>query len=171
MTEQKSVLKTAVMVIAILLVVLVSILGYLNAKGQKLPEGQIIIKAEDKIIGKITREEVAKLPVVHKKMVINSTRGLTKHNYSCTPLVEVFNHIDPQIVKKYKRVITRGVDNYISGVYMEEVREKNNVLLVYADNGKPLKSKTGYEGTMRIVIVNDLYGQRFTNYLVELEME
>ncbi|MEN6325452.1 MAG: molybdopterin-dependent oxidoreductase [Syntrophomonas sp.] len=171
MTGQKNILKIVVMVIAILLVVLVSILGYLNAKGERLDEGQIVIKAEDKIIGEITREEVMKLPVVHKKMVINSTSGLTKHNYSCTPLMEVFNHIDPQIAKQYKRVITKGVDNYVSGVYMQEVLEKNNVLLVYADNGKPLKSKTGYEGTMRIVIVNDLYGQRFTNYLVEIQLE
>ena len=54
---------------------------------------------------------------------------------------------------------------------MEEVLEKNNVYLVYADNGAPLKSKTGTEGTMRIVILDDLYGQRFTNYLVEIQLE
>jgi hypothetical protein len=54
---------------------------------------------------------------------------------------------------------------------MEEVREKNNVFLVYADNGKPLQTKNGGEGTMRVVILNDPFGQRFTNYLVEIELE
>ena len=79
--------------------------------------------------------------------------------------------MDPAIVKNYKRVITRGVDNYVSGLNMEEVLESNNVFLVYADNGKALKSKSSREGTMRIIILNDPYGQRFTNYLVEIELE
>jgi hypothetical protein len=169
--EQKNLLKIRVTAIIILLLILVSVFGYLNAKGQKLPEGQIRITAGNDIIGEITLEEVQKLPVINKKLVINSTIGLTKHKFTCTPLLEVFNYIDPDIVKDYKRVITRGVDNYTSGVNMEEVLEKNNVLLVYADNGKPLKSKTEGEGTMRIVIINDLYGQRFTNYLVEMQLE
>jgi len=43
--------------------------------------------------------------------------------------------------------------------------------LVYEDNGKPLKSKTGKEGTMRVVILNDIFGQRFTNFLVEMQLE
>jgi len=63
------------------------------------------------------------------------------------------------------------VDKYPSGVDVEEVLQKNNVLLVYEDNGMPLKSKKGDRETMRIVIVNDLYGQRFTNYLVEIQLE
>lgn len=171
MAGQKSALQIIVTVIAVLLVILGGIFGYLNAKGEKLNEGQLRIKADNVVIGEITVEEIEKLPVVNKKMVINSTSGLTKHKFTCTPLLEVFNHIDPQIVKEYKRVITKGVDNYTSGVDMEEVLQKNNVLLVYEDNGMPLKSKTGSQGTMRIVIVNDLYGQRFTNYLVELQLE
>ncbi len=104
-------------------------------------------------------------------MVINSTGGLTKHKFTGTPLLEVFNYVDPDIVKDYKRVITVGVDKYTSGVDMEEVLQKNNVLLIYEDNGMPLKSKKGDQETMRIVIVNDLYGQRFTNYMVEIQLE
>jgi hypothetical protein len=164
-------LKVIVTALIVLLVVLVGIFGYLNARGEKLEEGKIRFKAANEILGEITVEEVKQLPAVNKKMAISSTSGLTKHNFTCTPLLEVFNHIDPEIVKSYEKVITRGVDNYVSGVNMEEVLEKNNVYLVYADNGAPLKSKTGTEGTMRIVILDDLYGQRFTNYLVEIQLE
>ena len=170
MPEQKVSLKFIVPVIVIL-VVLAGVFGYLNSKGERLEEGKIRLKAGNEVIGEITLDEVRKLPVVDKKLVINSTTGLTKHKFTCTPLLAVFNQIDPEIVKQYKRVITRGVDNYTSGVNMEEVLEKNNVLLVYADNDMPLKSKTGSEDTMRIVILNDLYGQRFTNYLVEIQLE
>jgi len=34
-----------------------------------------------------------------------------------------------------------------------------------------LSSKTGDKETMRIVIMNDAFGQRFTNYLVEIQLE
>lgn len=171
MPEQKNLLKIVVTVIVILLVMLISIFGYLNVKREKLEEGNIRFKAGNDVIAEITLDEVKKLPAVNKKMVINSTSGLTKHNFTGTPLREVFNYIDPEIMKRYERVITRGVDNYTSGVDMEEVLKKNNVFLVYADNGTSLKSKTGTEDTMRIVILNDPYGQRFTNYLVEMQLE
>ncbi len=167
---QKSTNKIMVTAIVIL-VLLISIFGYLNSKGEKLEEGKIKLKAENDILGEITLEEVKKLPAVNKKMAISSTGGLTKHNFTGTPLLEIFNHMDPEIVKRYKRVIIRGVDNYTSGVTMEEVLEKNNVFVVYADNGEPLKSKTGKEESMRIVILNDQFGQRFTNYLVEMQLE
>ncbi|MGR6836647.1 molybdopterin-dependent oxidoreductase [Syntrophomonas erecta] len=170
MPGQKISLKSLLALIVVL-IVLIGLFGYLNARGEKLAEGTIILKAGKQVIGEITIEDVEKLPAVNKKVVINSTSGLSKHKFTGTPLAEVFNHFDPQIVKQYERVITRGVDNYVSGVNMEEVLEKNNVLLVYADNGEPLKSKTGTSGTMRIIILNDLYGQRFTNYLVEIELE
>lgn len=42
--------------------------------------------------------------------------------------------------------------------------------MVYADGGKPLKTKTGKDGTLRIVIVDNQFGQRFTNFLVSMEL-
>lgn len=153
------------------LIILISLLGYVNSRGEKLAEGSLRVTAGNDIIGEITLDEIKKLPAVNKKMVIDSTGGFTKHNFTCTPLREVFNQIDPQIVKRYKKVITRGTDRYTSGVAMAEVLEKNNVFLVYADNGKPLPSKIGDQDTMRIVILNDPFGQRFTNYLVEIQLE
>lgn len=160
-----------VFIIIIILLFVIILLSYFNLQGEKLEEGRIRVKAGDHIIGEITIDEVKKLPAVNKKLVINSTAGLSKHNFTGVALYEVFNQMDPAIVKNYNRVITRGVDNYVSGLNMEEVLESNNVFLVYADNGKALKSKSGREGTMRIIILNDPYGQRFTNYLAEIELE
>jgi hypothetical protein len=155
----------------LVLTIIIGILGYLNSRGEKLEEGSITLKAGHEIIGVITLDQVKQLPVVNKKMAISSTAGLSKHNFTCTPLRGAFDQVDPQIVERYQRVITRGVDNYVSGVTMEEVLEKNNVFLVYADNDQPLRSKIGGKDTMRIVIMNDSFGQRFTNYLVEIELE
>ncbi len=170
MSNQKNLVKFMISIIVILIVA-ISIFGYLNSKGERLEEGKIRLKAGNDTISEISLDEVKKLPAVDKKLVINSTSGLTQHNFTGTPLMEVFNSIDPQITKEYKKVITRGTDNYVSGINMEEVLQKNNVFLVYADNGEPLKSKTGTENTMRIIILNDVFGQRFTNFLVELQLE
>lgn len=158
-------------VVATALVVVIMVFACLNRHHEEFAEGKIVLKAGNEIIGEIMLEDVKRLPAVEKKLVIDSTEGFSRHNFTCTELREVFNYIDPQIVNRYKRVITRGVDNYVSGVNMEEVQEENNVYLVYADNGEPLVGHGGETGTMRIVILNDLYGQRFTNYLVAMELE
>ncbi len=161
----------AIIIIIICLVVIVGIFLYLNSLEERPDEGEIRIKAGNNIVGVVTLEDVKQLPAVKKKLAINSTLGITKHQFTCTPLSEVFNQIDPGIVNEYKKIITIGVDNYTSAIKMDEVLEKNNVYLVYEDNGKPLKSKTGKEGTMRVVILNDIFGQRFTNFLVEMRLE
>ena len=158
-------------IIIIGLIVIVGIFLYLNSFEERLDEGEIRIKAGDDILGIVTLDDVKQLPVVKKKLAINSTLGITKHEFTCTPLSEVFNKIDPDIVDQYEKVVTIGVDNYISSVKMNEVLEKNNVFLVYEDNGEPLKSKIGEEGTMRVIILNDIFGQRFTNFLVEMRLE
>lgn len=158
-------------VIIICLIIVVGIFLYLNSLEERLDEGEIRIKAGNNVLGIVALEDVKQLPSVKKKLAINSTLGITKHQFTCTPLSEVFNKIEPNIVNDYKKIITIGVDNYTSSIKMDEVLEKNNVFLVYEDNGKPLKSKTGKEGTMRVVILNDIFGQRFTNFLVEMRLE
>lgn len=158
-------------IIIIGLIVIVGIFLYLNSFEERFDEGEIRIRAGGDILGIVTLDDVKQLPVVKKKLAINSTLGITKHEFTCTPLLEVFNKIDPDIVDQYEKVVTIGVDNYISAVKMNEVLEKNNVFLVYEDNGEPLKPKTGEEGTMRVIILNDIFGQRFTNFLVEIRLE
>lgn len=160
-----------IIIIIICLIAIIGVFLYLNSLEERLDEGEIRITAGGNILGIVTLEDVKQLPVVKKKLAINSTLGITKHQFTCTPLLEVFNKIKPSIANDYKKIITIGVDNYTSSIKMDEVLEKNNVFLVYEDNGKPLKSKTGKEGTMRIVILNDIFGQRFTNFLVEMRLE
>ncbi len=161
----------AVIIIITCLVIVVAIFLCLNLREERLDEGQIRIRAGSDILGTVTLEDVKQLPAVKKKLAINSTLGITKHHFTCTPLSEVFNKVDPSIIDKYEKIITIGVDNYTSPIRMKEVLKTNNVYLVYEDNGEPLKSKTGVEGTMRVVILNDQFGQRFTNFLVEMQLE
>jgi hypothetical protein len=54
---------------------------------------------------------------------------------------------------------------------MDEVLAENAVYLMYEDNGKPLLTKDGKPGAMRVVVLDDVFGQRFTNYMIEIVLE
>ncbi len=154
-----------------LLVIIIVVFAFLNRGDENLQEGQILVKTGDNVIGVLTVADLQKLPAAQKKMVIQSTSGMTKHEFTGTPLLDALNSIDPGLSQKYTRIITRGIDNYTSGVNMSEVLRPNNVFIVYADRGEPLKTKTGGEGAMRIIIYQDEFGQRFTNFLTRLELQ
>lgn len=153
-----------------LLVIIIAVFALLNRSEEDLQEGQIVIKAGDTVLGVLTVADMQKLPAVQKKLVVQSTSGMTRHEFTGALLLDALNSIDPGIPQKYTRIITKGIDNYTSGVNMSEVLRPNNVFIVYADYGKPLRTKTGGEGAMQIIIYQDEFGQRFTNFLTSLEL-
>ena len=155
----------------LLLAVIVVVFSFLNRSPDNLQEGQLLVKAGDKQLALLTITDLQQLPAVEKKMVINSSRGKSEHQFTCTELREVLDSVDSGLTSQYNRIITRGIDNYTSGLEMKEVWKPDNVYIAYADGGKPLKTKTGKEGSMRIIIMADEFGQRFTNFLVSIELE
>lgn len=155
----------------LLLVVVVAVFAFFNRSQDNLQEGQLLIKAGDNQLALLTIADLQQLPAVEKQMVISSTLGKSEHKFSCIELAEVFDSIDPGLTSQYTRIITRGIDHYTSGLEMGEVLKPDNVYIVYADGDKPLKTKTGKEGSMRLIIVDDEFGQRFTNFLVSIELE
>lgn len=102
------------------------------------------------------------MPSVKRTMSIHSTSGTTKHSFRGTLLSNVI---------AYEWVQPIGVDDYMSDISMEEVMADNCVYVMYEDNGEPLQTKTGEPGAMRVVVLDDVFGQRFTNYLIELVLE
>lgn len=163
--------KKILYVLIALLVVIITIFAFLNRSNEDLREDQILIKSNDTVFGVLTVADLEKLPAVQKRMVVQSTGGMTKHEFTGVTLLDALNSIDLGLTQKYTRIITRGIDNYTSGVEMSEVLRPNNVFIVYADYGQPLKTKTGGEGAMRIIIYQDEFGQRFTNFLTSLELQ
>lgn len=155
----------------VLLAITVAVFSFFNREQTSLKEGMVVIKAGDTTLGSFTIAALQKMPAVEKKMLIHSTSGNTENEFTCVPLLAVLNSIDPALTQKYKKVITKGVDNYTSGVDMSEVLQPDNVYIAYADHGKPLKTRTGEDGSMRIIICNDEYGQRQTTWLVSMELQ
>ena len=127
--------KKILLAVVALLVVIIAVFALLNRSGEELHEGEILIKAGGTTLGVLTVADLQKLPAVQKKMVIQSTGGMTKHDFTGTPLLDALNSIDPGLTQEYTRIITKGIDNYTSGVEMSEVLRPNNVFIVYADHG------------------------------------
>lgn len=170
-TVQDNKAKKIMIVAIVLLIVIVAVFALLNRSQDDLREGELLIKGGDKQLALLTIDDLRKLPAVEKAMVINSSRGNSEHRFTCTELKGVLDTVDLELTSQYTRIITRGIDNYTSGLEMSEVLQPDNVYIAYADDSQPLKTKNGQDGSMQIIIMTDEFGQRFTYFLVSIEME
>ena len=163
----------------VLLILITAVTWYFSRDRGGMQEGTVVIKAGDAVLGSFTAAELQKFPAVEKKLVITPGCGgdcksgsdeeaSSEHNYTGTPLLEVLNSIDPALTQKYQKVISRGIDYYSQVMEMSEIEQPDNVYIVYRDNGKPLKTKTGGDGGLLLVVCSDESGQRFTDWLVSL---
>ena len=133
--------------------------------------GSLAIRAYGVVLAEVNIEDIRALPSVRRTLSIHSSAGVTQHNFRGTLLSNVLGQVDPGIVEHYRWVLAVGVDSFISGIRMDEVRAENNVYVMYEDNGELLPRKNGEPGAMRIVVLDDFFGQRFTNYLLEIVLE
>jgi len=133
--------------------------------------GNLAIRAYGVVVAELGLDEIRALPSVRRTMSIHSTAGVTRHSFRGTLLSNIIGLVATELMDEYNWVLAVGVDDYISGIGMDEVRAENNVFVMYEDNGEPLLKKNGESGGMRIVVMDDVFGQRFTNYLLEIVFE
>jgi len=131
----------------------------------------LVFRAYGLVLGEISLEDIRALPSVKRTMSIHSSAGITQHSFRGTLLSAALDFIDPQLTKDYKWAMAIGVDDYISGIDMSEILAENNVFIMYEDNDEALPQKNGQPGALRIVVLDDVFGQRFTNYLLEIVLE
>ena len=136
-----------------------------------LETGTLAIRAYGLVLAEISMNDIQTLPVVKRTMSIHSSAGITQHAFRGTLLSNILNMLDPAIMEEYSWALAVGVDDYISGITMEEIVAENSVFIMYEDNGEPLVKKNGEPGALRIVVLDDVFGQRFTNYLLEIVLE
>ena len=133
--------------------------------------GSIAFRAYGVVLAEVGLDEIRALPSVKRTMSIHSSAGVTQHAFRGALLSNVLELVDPGLMDEYGWILAVGVDDYISGVSMDEVLAENNVFIMYEDNGELLPKKNGEPGGMRIVVLDDVFGQRFTNFLLEIVLE
>jgi len=158
-----------------LLVLIIAVCSLLTRKSGP-QEGTVVIKTGAETLGSFTVADLRKLPALEKRVVVRTNCGtgdenICEYNFTGTPLLGVLNNIDPGLTRKYKKVITKGSDYYSQVLEMSEIMQDDNVYIVYADSGQPLQTKAGGEGSLQAVVCNDTSGQRFTKWLVSLELQ
>ena len=133
--------------------------------------GLLAVRVYGVVLGEISLEEIKELPSYRRAMSIHSSSGVTRHDFRGALLSDVLDLLDLTLKERYLWLRTVGVDEYMSDISMDEVRKENAVFLMYEDNGEPLPKRDGTPGAMRVVVIDDMFGQRFTNYLFELVLE
>lgn len=130
--------------------------------------GSLVIRAYGLVLAEIGLDEIRALPSVRRVMSIHSTAGVTSHSFRGTLLSNVLNLADPGLVGEYDWALAVGVDDFMSGIGMNEIMAENSVFVMYEDNDEPLLKKNGEPGGIRIVVLDDVFGQRFTQFMIEI---
>ena len=133
--------------------------------------GCLAIRAYGVVLGEIPLSGIRELPSVRRTLSIHSSAGVTQHSFRGALLADILDLLDPGLKERYRWLRTVGVDEYMSDITMDEVLKENCVFLMYEDDGEALPMKNGEPGAMRVVILDDMFGQRFTNYLLEIVLE
>ena len=131
----------------------------------------LAIRAYGVVIAEVSLDDIKALPSVKRTMSIHSSKGTTTHEFRGTLLSNILELAGRELMSEYDWILAVGVDDYISDIGMDEVAAENSVFVMYEDNGEPLYTKRGKPGGMRIVVLDDVFGQRFTNYLLEIVLE
>lgn len=160
------------LVFGIGLLLLITVIAVFSLNKGDAREGTLVVEAGDTLLGSFTVADIKTFPAVHKELVLQTNCGdIVEHNYTCVPLLDLLNSIDPGLRQNYDKVITRGIDYYSQVLEMSEVLQPDNVYIAYADFGQPLEMKSGAPGTLQLIVCSDKSGQRFTNWLVSLELQ
>ena len=169
--------KKVIIIIVILLLAVVGITAFLNrgsiAEKEAAQKEALITFLEDS-----KEVDTVKMSFVKKqgentfnKDLDTSDSGPVEHTYTGVPLKNVIEEVGIDFDNK-KQVVVKAVDGYTVALTAKEVREDDNVYLVYQSNGKPLKSKKeGGTGPYRLVIKNDQFGQRWCKFVTEVNVK
>ncbi|MBR4231778.1 MAG: FMN-binding protein [Oscillospiraceae bacterium] len=121
-------------------------------------------------LGEITLDDIRNLDTYRRKITIRSaSEGVTVHDFRGVRLSEAIAAAGgEELLAASRSVVVTGTDGYESELAPEEIALENNVYLMYEDNGEMMKTAGGSEGALRLIILSDDFGQRFTNYVAAL---
>ncbi|MEG0829428.1 MAG: molybdopterin-dependent oxidoreductase [Anaerovoracaceae bacterium] len=155
------------------LVVIIGITAFLNMNGNQTGKDgmSFTVTQDEKQVATFSIEEIKKMPSVkfHEK-IVSSDKGDTQGDYIGVPISYILNKADEQLLKKNDKFIFVAGDGFAAAAKGRELDKKENVILVYAMDGKNLEPfKDGGQGPMRLIIRSDTYGNRSVRFLSGVE--
>lgn len=142
-----------------------------NLSNAKHGDSTLTIARDGEAIRVFSLEEIQAMPYIEtEKTIVSSSYENESAVFKGVELSYLLNKVDQSLLKECKKFITRAEDGYASAVSADEVLLEGNVLVVYAKDGESLGDyKNGGSGPMRLLIINDEFGNRATRYLNEID--
>lgn len=169
--------KRLVIIIAVLVIV-VGFLSYINQKSlanrdQSAENPSITIKLKGEEKGSIALNEIRALGEEEFVATLRSSgKPPSDHTYKGVPLSAVLRAVDAGILENGKQVAIKAIDGYVSAFKIDEVKDEENIFVVYLQDGKALKAKKdGGSGPLMIVVRKDEFGQRWCKFVSEVEIQ
>lgn len=125
--------------------------------------------AAGSLLGAISVEDIRGLDAYQRRLEIRSAgEGVSAHDFRGARLRDIIGSLDAAWLTDYAYISAIGSDDYLAAIDMAEVCEENNAFIMYEDDGQPLLTLAGEAGGMRLVMLDDSFGQRFTRNLVRI---
>ncbi len=169
--------KKMIIIVVILMAATVGVTAFLNRgsiaeKENKQAEALVTFKEAGNEIETVNMSYVKKQEEkTFSKELDTSDSGPVEHTYTGVPLKNVIKEVGINLEDK-SQVIVKAIDGYTVALTAKEVREDDNVYLVYKSDDNLLKSKKeGGTGPYRLVIRNDQFGQRWCKFVTEVNVK
>jgi hypothetical protein len=137
----------------------------------------LLVKANGNILKEYTMDEIKALPSVSlEKAIVAGSMGKNSDKPDDTGLftgvaLETFmSDVDPGWADKYSEFILTAEDGFTSAVFLSEVQKGENVIVAYAKDGVAILGREdGGLGPLRVVVMDDTFGNRSAWYLKTIE--
>lgn len=167
--------KRNVIIIIIVLALIVSIFAFINrsmVKDKKeVHENAEILLVKDEEKTTLGFDEIKEIGEEEFKADLKSSGNPAKeHTYTGVPLKEILKKANISLGEN-AQIVVRSVDGFTVALDIDEVLEDDNIYLVYNIDGESIGSKEdGGSGPYQVIIRNDQFSQRWSKYVVEIEI-
>jgi DMSO/TMAO reductase YedYZ molybdopterin-dependent catalytic subunit len=174
--------KAAVAIIAVIaaLAILLAVFAALNRQDTGLrpdaarqdPGTFTVISGGEPLKSYTIDELKAFPPFTAQKDIVSGKHDDESGVFTGAPIEAVLDDAAPGWQGSYKEFIFRAEDAFTSSVFASDIDKGDNVIVVYEQDGAPIPgSADGGKGPLRILVVDDEFGNRSAQMVVSVEMK
>jgi DMSO/TMAO reductase YedYZ molybdopterin-dependent catalytic subunit len=164
-----------IVVILVVLVALIAVVSVVN-RGMTQAPGDgfaLSITSGGETLREYTLEDIQAFPFSEAEKTISSGKQEDESGvFKGVPLEALLADVDPGWAEKYTEFVFHASDGFTAAVFLSDILKGENVIVVYEKDGQPLKSgDEGGKGPLRIVVVDDPFGNRSAYLLTSIEVQ
>jgi DMSO/TMAO reductase YedYZ molybdopterin-dependent catalytic subunit len=163
----------AILITVVALIVLVVALAVVNRSqsGEQVADGSLRLIAGETQLREYSYDEICAFPSVGIDKTISSSKGEDESGiFTGVPLELLLDDAESDWRNLYSEFIFHTADGFVASVFASDVEKGENVLVVFEKDGEPLKgSDEGGKGPLRVVVVDDPFGNRSAYLLTSIE--